>query len=184
MIRISRVVLLAALLTFRMGVAVAQEPKPPGSSVSLPTSKSLTLPSPGRIGSTNSFPATIALSPDGHYAALLNDGYGTQETMAMQSIAVLDLKLNKSIGRLPVNSGVSFRSPLGPLGELAAGEEAVLDDAALAEAEQKYLDIKARIEALGPVNPQALEEFQDGAVQAHGELWHFRESWIGTWTPH
>ncbi len=32
---------------------------------------------------------------------------------------------------------------------------------ALAEAEQKYQEIKTRIEALGPVNPQALEEFQE-----------------------
>ncbi len=55
----------------------------------------MTIPSPGRIGSTNSFPATIAISPDGRYAALLNDGYGTQETMAMQSIAILDLKTNQ-----------------------------------------------------------------------------------------
>ncbi len=47
----------------------------------LPTSKMLTVPAPGRIGSTNSFPATMVLSPDGHYAALLNDGYGTQETL-------------------------------------------------------------------------------------------------------
>jgi DNA-binding beta-propeller fold protein YncE len=78
-----------------MAVAVAQEAKPDGSSISLPTSKTLTIPSPGRIGSTNSFPATIALSPDGRYAVLLNDGYGTQETMAMQSIAVLDLKTNQ-----------------------------------------------------------------------------------------
>ena len=61
----------------------------------LPTSKMLTVPSPGRIGSTNSFPATMVLSPDGRYAALLNDGYGTQETLAHQSIAVLDLKSNK-----------------------------------------------------------------------------------------
>ncbi|PYX46391.1 MAG: phosphoesterase [Acidobacteria bacterium] len=61
----------------------------------LPTSKMLTVPSPGRIGSTNSFPATIVLSPDGRYAALLNDGYGTQETLAHQSIAVLDLKRNQ-----------------------------------------------------------------------------------------
>ena len=52
----------------------------------LPTSKMLTVPSPGRIGSTNSFPATMVLSPDGRYAALLNDGYGTQETLAHQSI--------------------------------------------------------------------------------------------------
>jgi DNA-binding beta-propeller fold protein YncE len=61
----------------------------------LPTSKMLTVPAPGRIGSTNSFPATMVLSPDGRYAALLNDGYGTQETLAHQSIAVLDLKSNQ-----------------------------------------------------------------------------------------
>jgi DNA-binding beta-propeller fold protein YncE len=61
----------------------------------LPSSKMLTVPSPGRIGSTNSFPATMVVSPDGRYAALLNDGYGTQETLAHQSIAVLDLKTNQ-----------------------------------------------------------------------------------------
>jgi len=61
----------------------------------LPTSKMLTTPSPGRIGSTNSFPATMVLSPDGGYAALLNDGYGTQEMLAHQSISVLDLKSNQ-----------------------------------------------------------------------------------------
>src|SRR6266700_1875286 len=55
----------------------------------------LIYPYPGRVGSTNSFPATMVLSPDGHYAALLNDGYGTQETLAHQSIAVLDLKSNQ-----------------------------------------------------------------------------------------
>jgi DNA-binding beta-propeller fold protein YncE len=63
----------------------------------LPTSKMLTVPSPGRIGSTNSFPATMVLSPDGRYAALLNDGYGTQETLAHQSISVLDLKSNRIV---------------------------------------------------------------------------------------
>jgi DNA-binding beta-propeller fold protein YncE len=62
--------------------------------INLPTSKLLTVPSPGKIGSTNSFPATIALSPDGRYAALLNDGYGTQESLAHQSIAILDLTTN------------------------------------------------------------------------------------------
>jgi DNA-binding beta-propeller fold protein YncE len=63
----------------------------------LPTSKMLTTPSPGRIGNTNSFPATMVVSPDGRYAALLNDGYGTQETMAHQSISVLDLKTNQIV---------------------------------------------------------------------------------------
>ncbi|HEV3510502.1 MAG TPA: phosphoesterase, partial [Candidatus Sulfotelmatobacter sp.] len=61
----------------------------------LPTSKVLTRPTPGYIGSTNSFPATMVISPDGRYAALLNDGYGTQETLAEQSIAVLNLDTNK-----------------------------------------------------------------------------------------
>jgi DNA-binding beta-propeller fold protein YncE len=57
----------------------------------------LSVPSPGRIASTNSFPATIALSPGGRYAALLNDGYGTQETLGHQSISVLDLKDNQLV---------------------------------------------------------------------------------------
>ena len=54
----------------------AQDSPAPGQ-VPLPSSKVLNTPVPGRIGSVNSFPATIALSPDGHYAALLNNGYGT-----------------------------------------------------------------------------------------------------------
>ncbi|MGB7928609.1 MAG: phosphoesterase [Terriglobales bacterium] len=63
--------------------------------INLPTSKSLTLPVPGYLGRTNSFPATIALSPDGRYAALLNQGYGTQESGARQSISILDLGNNQ-----------------------------------------------------------------------------------------
>jgi chromosome segregation protein len=45
--------------------------------------------------------------------------------------------------------------------ELSAGEETVLEDEALAEAEQKAADLRARIEALGPVNPEALEQHQE-----------------------
>lgn len=80
------------LFTFSLA-ALAQSP--PRRSVMLPTSKTLTVPAPGHVGSTNSFPATIMVSPDGRYAALLNDGYGTQETLAHQSIAVLDLQTNQ-----------------------------------------------------------------------------------------
>jgi DNA-binding beta-propeller fold protein YncE len=65
------------------------------SRVMLPTSKMLTVPAPGRIGSTNSFPASMVISPDRGYVALLNDGYGTQETLAHQSIAVLNLSTNQ-----------------------------------------------------------------------------------------
>jgi len=87
--RLSICVLLSA--TF----ALAQSPSADRPPITLPTSKMLTVPAPGRIGSTNSFPATMVLSPDGRYAALLNDGYGTQEALAHQSIAVLDLKGNQ-----------------------------------------------------------------------------------------
>ncbi|MGA9256583.1 MAG: hypothetical protein WBV98_08270, partial [Candidatus Sulfotelmatobacter sp.] len=83
MIRSWHIVFVAAFVSFLIAVAPAQEPKPGASSIPLPTSKILTTPVPGLIGSTNSFPATIAISPDGRYAALLNNGYGTQETLAM-----------------------------------------------------------------------------------------------------
>ncbi len=63
--------------------------------INLPTGKSLTVPVPGYLSRTNSFPATIALSPDGRYAALLNQGYGTEEAGGRQSIAILDLSNNQ-----------------------------------------------------------------------------------------
>jgi DNA-binding beta-propeller fold protein YncE len=74
---------LAALL------AVAQK-----GSRTLPTSKRL-VSIPGRIERVNSFPVTLALSPDGRYAAMLHDGYGTQQSKVHQSISVLDLSSNK-----------------------------------------------------------------------------------------
>jgi chromosome segregation protein len=45
--------------------------------------------------------------------------------------------------------------------ELASQEETVLDEAGLEDAERKYQEVRAKIEALGPVNPDALEEFQE-----------------------
>jgi len=63
--------------------------------IGVPTSKTLSLPVPGFIARTNSYPATIALSPDGRYAALLNQGYGTEESGVRQSIAILDLRNNQ-----------------------------------------------------------------------------------------
>jgi len=67
----------------------------PRHEISLPTGKTIGVPAPGFIGNTNSYPATIALSPDGRYAALLNQGYGIQESGLRQSIALLDLNSNQ-----------------------------------------------------------------------------------------
>src|SRR6266436_4645201 len=88
------VVCLLPLSTLLLVYAVSRDAER-SRRINLPTSKSLTLPVPGYLGRTNSFPATIALSPDGRYAALLNQGYGTQETGARQSISILDLSDNE-----------------------------------------------------------------------------------------
>src|ERR1700682_6185500 len=61
----------------------------------LPTSKTILRPAPGSPQRTNGFPETIALSPDGRYAAILSNGYGTAEAGMKQSIAVLDLQKNQ-----------------------------------------------------------------------------------------
>ncbi len=90
--------LVCALCALSLASAiVAQTPAGDRPPINLPSSKMLTVPAPGRIGNTNSFPVTMVVSPDGRYAALLNDGYGTQETMAHQSISVLDLKTNQIV---------------------------------------------------------------------------------------
>jgi len=47
------------------------------------------------------------------------------------------------------------------LEELSAAEEGEIGEIELAEAEEKYNQVKARIESLGPVNPQALEEYEE-----------------------
>jgi DNA-binding beta-propeller fold protein YncE len=92
---LSRVVLSSIIFATLLVVFVAVRAADRSGRINLPTSKSLTLPVPGYLGRTNSFPSTIALSPDGRYAALLNQGYGTQEAGARQSIAILDLSNNQ-----------------------------------------------------------------------------------------
>src|ERR1700730_3388858 len=61
----------------------------------LPSSKTVIKPTPGAPQRTNGFPETIALSPDGRYAALLNNGFGTDESGMKQSIAILDMQTNQ-----------------------------------------------------------------------------------------
>jgi chromosome segregation protein len=55
----------------------------------------------------------------------------------------------------------SSRKELGiPVEELAGDEETVPDADGLAEIEGRYEEIRRRIEALGPVNPEALAEYR------------------------
>jgi len=64
--------------------------EPQKKQIPLPTSKLLLAPVPGDPQKTNSLPIAAALSPDGRYLALLNNGYGTEESGFAESIAVLD----------------------------------------------------------------------------------------------
>jgi chromosome segregation protein len=80
---------------------------------------------------------------------------------AQERRSQVELELVRKQAELKYLDETSRKELNAPLEELAAAEEAVLDDAGLEEAERKYQEVKARIEALGPVNPQALEEFQE-----------------------
>jgi len=82
------------LLTLALGLLLAQG-QFQFRHIPLPTSKQLIGPMPGKIGTLNGFTPTIALSPDRRYAAFLNDGYGSQQNKAHQSIAILDLSTNQ-----------------------------------------------------------------------------------------
>jgi chromosome segregation protein len=52
-----------------------------------------------------------------------------------------------------------------PVGELASADDPVPDAEAIAEAEQACNEVRNRIEALGPVNAAAMEEFQEAQVR-------------------
>jgi len=77
-----------------LAVAAMAQTKSNGT-VSLPSSKTLTLPAPGAPQRTNSLPTAVALSPDGKYLAILNNGYGTAESKFQQSIGLLNLETNE-----------------------------------------------------------------------------------------
>ena len=99
MMRSRLVCALGALLGLGLGLLgprrfsrAQSEPKRP---IPLSTSKLLLAPVPGEPQRTNSFPTAIALSPDGRYVALLNNGYGTEESGFAESIAVLDTQTGR-----------------------------------------------------------------------------------------
>jgi len=85
----------------------------------------------------------------------------TDVQSAQERRSQIELELVRKQAELKYLDETSRKELNAPLEELAAVEEAVLDEAGLEEAERKYQEVKARIEALGPVNPQALEEFQE-----------------------
>ena len=74
---------------------VAGQSEPERKQIPLSTSKLLMVPVPGEPQRTNSFPTAAVLSPDGRYLALLNNGYGTEESGFNESIAVLEIETGR-----------------------------------------------------------------------------------------
>ena len=87
-------IVFALLLVFATLTAAAQSPAQK-KEMPLPSRKTLLLPAPGAPQRTNSLPTAIALSPDGKYLAILNNGYGAAESKFQQSIAWLELEHNQ-----------------------------------------------------------------------------------------
>ncbi len=82
-----------------------------------------------------------------------------QEAQAQR--AQIELELVKRQAELKFLDETSSKELNAPIAEVAGAEETVPDEIEIAEIQQKYEEVKARIDALGPVNPQALEEYQE-----------------------
>src|SRR5438874_974516 len=87
--------LILILLTVGLALQILRGFADKSGRIALPSSKLLLEPVPGDPQTTNSFPTSMALSPDGKYLALLNNGYGTFESDYKQSIAIVDIASNK-----------------------------------------------------------------------------------------
>ena len=107
-------ILAAIVILFQM-YRSPEKAKP--RSINLPSSKMLMLPVPGHPQPTNSFPTVDALSPNGRYLAILNNGYGTEQSNYQQSIAILDLTTHKVTdfpdARLGQRAGQTYYLGLG-----------------------------------------------------------------------
>jgi DNA-binding beta-propeller fold protein YncE len=67
----------------------------PGSEIPLPSSKAISSSAPGAPRILNAYPTEMAVSPDGRWVAVLNNGYGSVELQYQQSIAVLNVATNE-----------------------------------------------------------------------------------------
>jgi chromosome segregation protein len=73
----------------------------------------------------------------------------------------IELELVRRQAELKYLDETSRKELNAPIEELAEADESVIDDVGLAAAEERCQELKQRIEALGAVNPQALEEFEE-----------------------
>ena len=105
--------LLRSLLAIAVaGVACTHANSQTSSPIDLPSSKQLSLPLPGTPFKTNSLPMSMAVSPDGRYAATLNGGYGTAESGYDESVLVVDLQTGQPLDFPDVRTGLRAHQTL------------------------------------------------------------------------
>jgi chromosome segregation protein len=89
----------------------------------------------------------------------------TEAQAVQERRSAIEVELVRKQGDLRYLDETSRRDLNASAAEVAAAQEATeataLDEAGVAEVETRSEEVRARIEALGPVNPQALEEFQE-----------------------
>ncbi len=88
-------------------------------------------------------------------------GLRTEVEAAHQKRSEIEVDLVKKQAELKYLDETSRNELDCGVDELVPADEVLPDGDALAEAERHYDEIRARIEALGPINPQALEEFEE-----------------------
>jgi DNA-binding beta-propeller fold protein YncE len=83
-----------ALLFFSICLASFLSAQDAPHTTQLPNGKLLT-DVPGNPRRTNNLPTAVAISPDGHFAVLLNSGYGSYSSGKKQSVSVLNLETDE-----------------------------------------------------------------------------------------
>jgi DNA-binding beta-propeller fold protein YncE len=160
----ARILSLFAALSLCFGILAPAARGDDDDGLPLPTSKRLS-PSAARGQETNSFPVTMAASPDKRWLAILNNGYGTRESGLAQSIAVLDLQT----GRLVDFPDVRF-GPEGAPKKKYAQHSFFLGLAFSGDGKRLYASVGSISDPLGTMpgdlgNGIAVYSFKDGAVK-------------------
>ena len=88
-------------------------------------------------------------------------GLRAEVEAAHQKRSEIEVDLVRKQAELKYLDETSRKELNTPVEELMPADETLPDGEALTEAERQYDELRARIEALGPINPQALEEFQE-----------------------
>jgi chromosome segregation protein len=122
------------------------------SELSVETSKAVAAVNELTLQETEGRAALAAL--DDSLKSLRIEAQATQERRSE-----IELELVKKQAELKYLDETSRKELNMAAAEVASGEGTEVND--VNDAEQRYQEVRNRIEALGPVNPQALEEFQE-----------------------